>query len=78
MVKPINEYYLWVEDGDNGKEGVVACAFLPSMGLAPLMARDYATAIKLRDIAERHAKASGHKVRLVRLQRERVMEEIDP
>lgn len=73
-------YYAWVEDGADGKEGVIAYAlpFMPMNGLTPLMARTATLAQRLRSFAEAHAEASGHAVRLVRFVRAEVIEEIQP
>lgn len=70
-------YYAWVEDGEDGKEGVIAYSlpFMPMNGLTPLMARNLVLAQRLRPYAEAHAMASTHTVRLVRFVRAEVIEE---
>lgn len=73
-------YYAWVEDGADGREGVIAYAlpFMPDRALSPLMARSEVLARRLKSYAEAHAEASGHKVRLVRFVRAEVLEEYQP
>lgn len=73
-------YYAWVEDGADGREGVLAMVlpFMPMPGPSPLMARTLPLAQRLRIFAERHAKETGRAVRLIRFARDEVIEEIAP
>jgi hypothetical protein len=72
--------FVWVEDGDDGREGTVGLV-MPQRGLMQgmtLCARSYDIAMAMRPMAESHARATGHAVRLVKFLRAEVLAEIAP
>ena len=80
MSEPIDNYFAWVEDGRDGREGIIATIIpgMPSGEPTPLQGGSYEFVFKLRPLAEQHAKVSGHKVRLVQFRRDQVLEDISP
>jgi len=80
------QIYAWTETADDGYEGVIVAAVTPFRGvvglvgepLAPLQHNRLDIAMKFKELAEAHAKASGNRVRLVRFARAETIEEIDP
>jgi hypothetical protein len=68
MIK-MESIYAWTEEAADGKEGVIL-AFLPFIGDKFLLQhRNRDIAMRFREIAEAHAKATGHTVRFVRFDR---------
>lgn len=70
--------YAWTETAPDGYEGVIAVI---NGGKAKgfnllLQHRDKGIAMRFRDLAKGHAKASGHKVRLVKFIRSETVEEL--
>ena len=80
MSAPIDNYFAWVEDGQDGREVIIATSIpgMPSGEPTPLQGSLYEFVFKLRPLAEQHAKVSGRKVRLVRFRRDQVLEDISP
>ena len=80
LSEPIENYFAWVEDGGDGREGIIATVVpgVPSGEPTSLQGRSYEFVLKLRPLAEQHAMVSGHKVRLVRFRRDQVLEDISP
>jgi len=66
--------YAWTETGPEGGEGVIAVMARGGFNLL-LQHRDKGLALRFRNIAERHARKTGHRVRLVEFIRARTIEE---
>lgn len=69
--------YAWTESGPNpdDKEGVIAVISRGGFNLL-LQHREKGIAMRFRDLAVAHAKATGHKVRLVKFTRSETVEEL--
>jgi hypothetical protein len=67
--------YAWTETDPTGGEGVIAMISKGGLNLL-LQHRDKGFAMRFRAMAQRHAKVSGHKVRLVKFTRTETIEEI--
>jgi len=67
--------YAWTETDPEGGEGVIF-AFIPAIGIGgPLQHRNRRIIEnQFRLIAEKHAKSTGHKVRLVKFTRSETLE----
>jgi len=68
--------YAWTEtDPKMGEEGVIAAISRGGFNLL-LQHRDKGIALRFRNLAQAHAKATGHKVRLVKFTRAETVEEL--
>jgi len=67
--------YAWTETDPEGGEGVIAVISRGGFNLL-LQHRDKGYAMRFRQMAIKHAKTSGHKVRLVKFTRSEVIEEV--
>lgn len=72
--------YAWCEIGPDAREGIIAAIVPGFLGpgspemMMSLMHRDLQMALKLRHVAEAHAKAHGHTVHLVEFVRTQTIE----
>ena len=72
----MEQIYAWTEVSDDGFEGVI-CALIPLLGVVGNLQHNRRDVVNhFEPIAKAHGEKTGHRVRLVRFERDIVVKEL--